>query len=389
MRGVQVDAAVFGAGIAGLWLTARLLAAGYRVLLLESAAIGAGQTRCAQGIIHGGAKYALTGQLSAAARQIGAMPGRWREALAGRGELDLSAVRVLAPQQWLWPAGGLPSRLAGFFASHVMQSRMARLEAGAVPTAFAALGVEAPVYQLDEPVLDVASLLVALTVLCRPALCHTRAAPVDWREAADAVHFTLPLPQGGVSVTARRAIFTAGEGNERLGPSPPAAQRRPLHMVLVRGALPPLYGHAIEADALPRLTLTTHRAADGAAVWYLGGRLAESGVGLDSAAQCARARSELAALFPRLDSAALRCASFQIDRAEPVMPGGARPDRCQVLEQGARLHAWPVKLAFAPLLADEVLARLPPAAAEGGDWPAWPMPVQAPMPWNDEALPWS
>ena len=68
---VRVDVIVFGGGIAGLWTLARLQQAGYKAVLLESQALGAGQTRYAQGIIHGGTKYALTGKLTASSEACG------------------------------------------------------------------------------------------------------------------------------------------------------------------------------------------------------------------------------------------------------------------------------------------------------------------------------
>ncbi|MFN3402304.1 MAG: FAD-dependent oxidoreductase, partial [Ferrovibrio sp.] len=40
----DVDVAILGGGIAGLWLLARLKRAGYSALLIEREALGAGQT---------------------------------------------------------------------------------------------------------------------------------------------------------------------------------------------------------------------------------------------------------------------------------------------------------------------------------------------------------
>ena len=56
---MRLDVLVFGGGAAGLWCLDRLRRAGYHAILLESKAIGSGQTIQSQGIIHGGGKYAL------------------------------------------------------------------------------------------------------------------------------------------------------------------------------------------------------------------------------------------------------------------------------------------------------------------------------------------
>ena len=75
---ISVDVLLIGGGIAGLWTLARLQQAGYKSVLLESQKLGAGQTRYAQGIIHGGTKYALTGKLTASSEAVADMPARWR-----------------------------------------------------------------------------------------------------------------------------------------------------------------------------------------------------------------------------------------------------------------------------------------------------------------------
>ncbi|HAQ50179.1 MAG TPA: FAD-dependent oxidoreductase, partial [Gammaproteobacteria bacterium] len=89
-------------GIAGLWLHHRLRQQGVNSVLLERQAIGQGQTFSAQGIIHGGTKYALNGILSSASQAIGDMPDRWTRCLTGQGDVDLSAAKILSPHQYLW-----------------------------------------------------------------------------------------------------------------------------------------------------------------------------------------------------------------------------------------------------------------------------------------------
>ena len=84
---LNVDIAIIGGGIAGLWLLARLRQRGYGALLIENQRLGAGQTLCAQGIIHGGAKYSLGGQISDSAAAIAGMPEAWRRCLRGEAEV--------------------------------------------------------------------------------------------------------------------------------------------------------------------------------------------------------------------------------------------------------------------------------------------------------------
>ena len=94
---ISTDVLIVGAGVAGLWLNARLRRQGFSTVVVERESLGGGQSVKSQGIIHGGAKYALHGALTGASEAIADMPRRWREALAGDGELDLSAAYVLSP----------------------------------------------------------------------------------------------------------------------------------------------------------------------------------------------------------------------------------------------------------------------------------------------------
>jgi len=125
---VSVDVLIMGGGIAGLWTLARLKQAGYKAVLLESEALGAGQTRFAQGIIHGGTKYALTGKLTASSEAVADMPALWRSCYEGKGVLDLSKAMLLSDAHYLWSTSSLTSRVSGFFASKVMRARTNRSE---------------------------------------------------------------------------------------------------------------------------------------------------------------------------------------------------------------------------------------------------------------------
>ncbi len=395
---VSTDVLILGGGIAGLWLLARLRRAGYRALLAERGALGSGQTRFSQGIIHGGTKYALKGSVSDSARAVAAMPKRWRACLEGNGELDLSAVRLLATHQFMWSTAKLTSRVAGFFASQAMRSRVASVEGDARPEVLRDPRFKGRVYRLDEPVLDVASLLDALAARYNDALL-----------AADNVRFAdgeppqvmLSAAGNTLRVQARRLVLAAGEGNAELlsalGRQTPAMQRRPLHMVVVRGPLPgDLYAHCLGASANPRLTVTSSRGDEADRVWYLGGQVAEDGVKRGEAEQVQAGRDELATLLPWVRFDELRWATLAIDRAEPEMPGGHRPDDAFVDAGDGVITCWPTKLAFAPRVARLVVdaaeqAGLRPGAGEPmkeAERLDLPTPSVAQLPW-DEVTTWS
>ena len=151
-------------------------------------------------------------------------------------------------------------------------------------------------------------------------------------------------------------------------------QRRPLHMVIAKGpSLKPLYAHCLGGGPKPRITVTTHPAADGQWVWYLGGDLAEAdGVGREPEAQIAAAKKEVAGLLPWVDLSQVRWATLRVDRAEPAQSGLVRPDNAFLADQQRLLVGWPTKLALAPDFADRVLHALDRDGIKPGNLPALP-----------------
>jgi glycine/D-amino acid oxidase-like deaminating enzyme len=392
----NLDIVIFGAGIAGLWTLARLRQAGYRVALFERKAIGGVQSIASQGIIHGGTKYALTGKLTGSAMAIGEMPGIWRAALAGEGEIDLRDVRVLSPHQFLWTTGSLASGMAGFFAGKVMQSRMQPLDRAGFPPPFDDPGFRGQVYRLDEPVLDPLSLAQVLAKQLGDACYRLPDMPAIRRQGD---HWSIQFDDNR-QVSARLLVFAAGKGNAELldavGRASPRMQLRPLRMLMLRGRLPALYAHCLGASANPRLTVTSSGGDDADRVWYLGGQVAEEGVMRGEAEQVQAGRDELASLLPWVRFGELQWATLAIDRAEPAMPGGHRPDDAFVDAGDGVITCWPTKLAFAPRVARLVVdaveqAGLRPGAGEpmkGGEGLDLPMPPVAQLPW-DEVTTWS
>lgn len=391
---IAVDVAVFGGGIAGLWTLSRLRSEGYRALLFESQALGGVQSVASQGIIHGGTKYALTGKLTGSAQTIAEMPGIWRAALSGREGPDLSSVRVLSENQYLWTTGALVSDIAGFFASKVMQSRMQPVGRGDRPLLFDDPGFSGRVYRLEEPVLDPASLAEAFVDEVGED-CMQSIGPFAAMRRQQGWHLEWP---DGPSVNAGAVVLAAGAGNAQLldhfALQSPQMQRRPLHMLMARGPLPMLYAHALGARAVPRLTVTSYPAENGDVIWYLGGQVAEEGVVREPSAQIEAGRRELEAVLPWLDISAVRWATLRIDRAEVASHGGARPDDAFVSEQDRIIVCWPTKLAFAPRVAQLVSSSLQgmdlcrTGMEEGSLAAMLPRPDLAKPPWEQVAQ-WS
>jgi len=402
MTSLEVDTVVFGGGIAGLWVLDALSRRNMSAVLLESRALGSGQTCAAQGIIHGGLKYTLDGLLTSSAETISGMPDLWRDCLSGRRDPDLSGAILCSPHCYLWRTTGLRSRFGLIGAKVGLNVRPVKLPPDEWPAALRACPGD--VFRLDEPVVDPLSVVAALAEQHRRrVLLIGDAEHVDFEREGDVIRSIRFPRSGGIDETQgdseitfcpRVVVFAAGSGNEALrsaaGLEPGAMQRRPLHMVLVRGALPQLNGHCTDA-ATTRATITSATDAGGRTVWQVGGQIAEDGVAMEPAALLHHARRELSEILPSVDFAGAEWAAYRVDRAEGSTRDGKRPSDVQVRLEGNVLTAWPTKLALAPKLADrivELLVRGNPTPGSmrndtdrGIDWP--PPPIARP-PWEEE-----
>lgn len=363
---IIVDAVIFGGGIAGLWTLHRLRQQGFNAILLESNALGSGQTLKSQGIIHGGTKYALKGILTFAANAIAEMPTIWQHCLQGNGEIDLRNVKTLSPYQYLWSTKNLTSRISQFLASKSLRSRVTFIERQNYPEVFQHENFKGQIYQLQETVLDVHSLIKALTIPYQQYIFK-----INFPEQTKLIfsndtlqHIELKTKDNVTfNLQAQRYIFTAGAGNAELLKDvmqAPSMQKRPLHMVLAKfhNAHYSLFAHCTTNSINPRITITSHTSHDNKTVWYLGGQIAEEGLERNSTEQIAHAKMELNTLFPWLDFTKTEWASFFIDRAEAAQPDGQRPNSCAIKIVNNMIIAWPTKLALAPKLSAEIMQAL-------------------------------
>lgn len=397
---LKCDIVIFGGGVAGLWLLAELRSQGFQALLLETQSLGAGQTRYAQGIIHGGTKYALMGKITASSEAISAMPAVWRDCINGKGVLDLTKIKILSDHQCMWSSNALSSRMAGFFASKLMRSRTEELKNQQRPYIFQNSAFKGKVYNLDEPVLDTASIVQALAEPVLKSIMHIKGLP-RFNSDSRAIYEVDDNNGNAWKIESQRCVLMAGQGNEAILkamkatsniPLQPEMQLRPLKMVMLRGGLPEkIYAHCLEANINPRITITSHEDSQGEIVWYMGGQLAEEGINRTNQEQVKIAQQELSELMPWLDLSAThhptQWACLDINRAEPKMGKGKRPDTSFFIEHDNVITAWPTKLALAPKLAADIIQQLKSnnvTASSAKDFPVFVAPPYALLPWQEE-----
>jgi len=387
---LNIDVAIVGGGIAGLWLLSHLRARGYGALLIEGRRLGQGQTIASQGFIYGSGSYTLARMGAETDRAADGLMETWRRCLAGSGEVDLSGVRQLSQCQYLWmpkPRSSWLGRLIHPFKRKPVVKMPPGIDC---PVLLSQLGVEGNVYQLDEPVLDVASLLQVLAEKQREAIVLHQSSMVLSSDGA----ITLRMPERNpVTIRPRWCVFTAGVENAALVWAP--VKIRTVHMIMVRGKHLPdnVYAHCLGDGAMPRLTITSHRAADGAVIWYLGGQLAEEGNRRRVSQHLREARRELTQLLPKADLKDAQFTTLRIRRVEGPRTEWKRPDKPGVSQNGKVIAAWPGSLTMVPTLAEAVVQRLErgglrPTAATLERLADWPRPEVASYPWDNEQLVW-
>lgn len=362
MQIINTDILIIGGGIAGLWLHYRLNQTGYHAILIDQSALGGGQTFSSQGIIHGGAKYTLSGLISKSATAISDMPDRWRDCLKGEGEVDLSQVKILSPYQLMWSTGQLSSKMTAFFSSKALSSRMLPLKGKQRPYFFQHKKFQGKLYQLQEPVLDIPAVVSCLSQKWPQRIFQLSPNTEIIFNVQNKTRPSL-LIDDEIKINAQQYVLAAGEGNEQLlnmlAFSSPKMQRRPLHMVLAKGKnLPPLYAHCIGASARPVATITTHQHSDGELVWYIGGNIAEQGVDKSRKDQIAHTQGVIAEILPWANIKNTTWTTHRINRAEPLQKDFLKPDTA-FLKSINNIHiAWPTKLALAPDLSDRIITQL-------------------------------
>ena len=377
----STDIVIFGGGVAGLWLLNAVRSAGYQAILFEKESLGGVQTMASQGIIHGGLKYALKGALSSAAQTIADMPSRWRACLDGSGELDLRGTRVLSDHYYMWSNASLRSKLKTFLGSKSLRGRVETVAPESYPPFFQNASVKGSLYQLPDFVVDSESLVEILASKQHGAIFSLPDSGVSFETSDPQEDRVAVIAHRGrnIYLSAKRFIFTAGEGNESLikaaGLSSTETQIRPLNMVYLKQRdLPQLYVHCIgdSFSLTPKMTVTSHQDVTGNTVWYLGGEIAESGVGKSETEQITAAKYAISKEFPWLDCSSAEWRCFTINRAEANINDNHRPDDAYFFRDKNILVAWPTKLTLTPTLAEQILQNLKASrispSTEAADW---------------------
>ena len=250
---IDLDIAIIGGGVAGLWLANRLKRQGFAVALFEHKALGSDQTMASQGMIHGGMKYTLSGMLTGASETIADMPKHWRACLCGEGDVDLRNTRLLSDHFYLWSGNSIRTKLSSFLASTALNGRVDPVPDERRPPVLRHADFGGNLYKLEDIVLDVHSLITNLAHNIEAECFQIDWNKSRWQTDAGVLSLSIEHDDQTYIVRAQRFIFCAGKGNgdllASLGVDRPAMQLRPLQQVLVKHHYPySFYGHCLGAD---------------------------------------------------------------------------------------------------------------------------------------------
>ncbi|MEQ9459842.1 MAG: FAD-dependent oxidoreductase [Phycisphaeraceae bacterium] len=369
---LRLDVVIFGGGVAGLWTLAHLKSLGYSVVLLESRRLGQGQTVSAQGILHGGVKYTLSGMMTDSARAHRDAPTIWQRSLAGEREPLLTETSVLTRACLLWRTTALSSIMGMVGARAGLSTRPIKLDEKDRPAALA--GCPGEVFRVDEWVIDPVSMVRDLSQQHSESIvCVDADTAIEFGRECDRVTRIEATSANGqaLSLAPEHVILTAGSGNrvlrEWIGLAREATQKRPLHMLMMRGELPEVYGHCVDG-AHTRATITSGTDRAGRRAWQVGGQVSEDGVKMEHEQLLEHGKREVGAVLPGLDLSGVEWSAYRVDRAEATTRTGMKPDSVTLRTEGNVHTAFPTKLVLAPYLASKVAETLPAAGvgdAEG------------------------
>ncbi len=344
---LNADIAIFGAGIAGLWLLSHLRGLGYNAILLENSAIGGGQSIASQGIIHSGLKFTLGGKVNALAKSLSLMPDVWRAALGGEGPVDLSAANIAAPSQQLLIPKGVIGGITKTISQKLLGDSVSEILPADWPIEITQAGFKGSLINMNELVLDIPSVIKALAEPHRDHILK-----ID--NAEDAL----------AHINAKLHIFTAAESNAEIAEATGhnqglETQRRPLLMGIMKNVPFPLFAHLVGKSDKPVATITTHKAQDGALIWYIGAGVTERAKDSDPAQVYTAIKKALAKYLPHLDLSGIEWTTLPIDRVEgKSKTDGWMPNAPTIHEVDNTLYCWPTKLTFAPMLCDMVIEKI-------------------------------
>lgn len=352
---METEITIIGGGIAGLCLLSKLKSEGYKnVILLEKNKLGHDQTIASQGIIHSGFKYSFQSEETEITRNISLAPTAWKRLLDDKKH-NLTSTNTLSNKMSLWFEQSFDS---SFLKKHYIRDNSLVFKGARTASIFDQNPHLNSDWSLQERTVDIGSLLDSFKSELDQELVLIKDLTII-KKNDQLTELQIQLPNNeSLHLNTKILICMAGASNQqfcdKLNIPKPAIQLRPLHMIMLKGDLPKLYGHGLGAGSLPKITITTHQTDRKEMVWYIGGAPAEEGLNTEPIDLVKKTKNHLSNIFTSLNFDKIKGACHRVNRAEAKQANSKRPDSFSIIQSSNIIIAWPTKLAFAPLLANKI-----------------------------------
>ena len=211
MKTLKTDILIFGGGIAGLWLLGHLKKAGYSVLLCEKDSLGNGQTIHAQGMLHGGLKYTVSGEATEGLDSASKMPSIWEDCLSGKGILDLTETKILKRGQVFWAPGKISGTFKNNMAAKLLSGESHKADSSSWPEFFKQpKDLDGSLFELEETVVDIPSMLETLKAQYADFIFQANSDEMEFKVKNGSV---TSVEYNEFSIQPQEVILTAGQGN--------------------------------------------------------------------------------------------------------------------------------------------------------------------------------
>ena len=357
MQDYFCDCIIFGGGVCGLWVDAYLQEKGYNTLLLENNVIGGEQSSLSQGILHRGMKYALSKKATGISKLLQESTKIWDDALLGKYPVNLKKVEIYASKQLIWSE---PKLLASFFSKSAQKlffSEIQKLKINELPKWLAHKPKN--IFWLQEKVINAYSMAENFYNKYKEHYYTYQWEKKNITLKRQKKLIGIFFKKENFTLWTQKVILASGKGNSSLADflqTPTPMQIRPLRMLAIEhSSLPPIYGHCISTSSKPLFTISSHLKKNKKMLWYLGGKIAEE------KEWSLQQITNIIQKNIRVDFLNAKWLFLEVDRAEPYQKSGNLPDEPFVMEKKDTIICFPVKLAFAPLVAletEKILKKL-------------------------------
>lgn len=282
------------------------------------------------------------------------MPNIWKEALNGKGQVDLSQAKTNANSQHLLIPSGVFGNVTKILTERAFGENVHTIKQEEWPDGIKNSGFNGSLIFMDEPVLDIPSVISALAMPYQNSIRK-----ISYAKSKKPFEFLK-----NQNIEAKQIIFTTATDNHDIATQMKDddglnTQKRPLLQGMLKNAPFPLWGHLVGKTDKPVASITTHKDQNNNLIWYIGGSVAERSTQAPPTQTYNATIKAIKSYLPNVTTNKMEWDVLPINRIE----GQSKtqhwlPDTPTIHDTKNALYCWPTKLTFAPMLAQMIVKKL-------------------------------